>query len=133
MPVTRLRQEKLYKGCAVNRPTLEAFANFADYLDTSRRQLAGRYVEERQDIFDAVDRNHLQRLHEAQRRVLPGYPEAGPNTLQITFSVTPETLTHYEAEVDRLDLSFSWLSRVAILNGLAIEMEQHRYVPGALG
>lgn len=133
MPLTRTGQHRLYKGCAVNRPTLEVFANFASYLGTSRRQLAGRYVEERQDIFDIVDSNHLQQVHEAQRRVLPGYPEAGPNTLQITFSVTPDTLGHYETEVDRLGLSFSWLSRVAILNGLAIEMEQHQFSPEAVG
>ena len=121
---------KLYnKGCAVNTLTLGAFVDFAEQLGESRRGLAGRYVQEQQYIFDAVDADSMGDLSIAQRRVLPGYPEAGPQIQQIVFATDIDTFDHYDQISRGLHLTFSALTRLAIYNGLALEIEQSSFVP----
>ena len=116
----------------INHQTYDLFTDFADYSGLSPKDLASMYIEEQKDIFENIGFEDLARLHILPRRVFPGYTDLRPRSARLYYRILRPTLDLFEQHAQRIGVDRPWIARVAIMNGLALEMESEKYVPEPL-
>lgn len=124
--------ERISGSFHVCRPIFEIFTDFANYSGLKPNELATMLVDEQSHLFDDLTIETLALAHQPQRRVFPEHLKVTPKKISVSYQAHESTLDRFNEHADRFCLTVPWIARVAMLHGLALEMEAEKYTPATV-
>lgn len=109
----------------------ELFDDFADYQGVRPFVLATDLIAEHHQLVDSLDPMNLTDVWTMPERAIPGYI-LGNSGAVITAHTEPDVLAAMVSNTERLQVSVTWIARMALYHGLVVNMEAEHFTAPAL-
>lgn len=114
----------------VTTPVQEAVVEFADYQETTVRELGKMYFDEQQVAIADLDVFNVLEFQQPSLQVF-GTVLKGAKSRSLGMSMPTKTFSFYEHHSERFS-SFAYLARIAFLRGLSLNMIENSFKPELL-